>query len=517
MSEAKLPPNENERLAELRRLGILDTTPEKAFDDLTFLASQICQTPVALVSLVDEERQWFKSRVGLELTETPRDQAFCAYAIHDSSMMVVSDTHEDPRFRDNPLVMGDPYVRFYAGVPLSVRSGLNIGTLCVLDSRPRDLSSSQRLALEALGRQVRRVLEYRQFSYVAETFLAYSPLFVALKESSGRYEFVNAAWRNALEAHGDPIGKTSAEWVSDDPSAAEADRIDLETLRNGRAELSTVSDAFGLQNRKWIVNRFPVAMLSGQPGIGIVGVDVTETIRAEERLGEAERRLEHAARVQSIGMVASTVAHEFNNALMGIAPNAELLHRMAEEGSKQKKAATAILASVKQTKGLIQQILRYGRPAEPLLHEIDLRQWLIESVPLLQSLAGPTIDIQLEVPEREMMVRVDHDQLHQILANLVSNSRDAMGGSGQVVLRLNDEQTAARLSVSDSGAGIPPEHVQKIFEPLFTTKRLGTGLGLAVARQMIESHGGSLEVASELGKGATFHLRLPLISDIAAG
>lgn len=157
-----LPKNEDERINALRRTGVLDTDPERNYDDLTFVASLICGTPIALISLVDSGRQWFKSRVGLEVSQTSRDSSFCAHAIHDSKIMVVHDTLEDPRFVDNPLVTGDPGIRFYAGAPLTSTEGFAFGTICVIDRVPRDLTEPQHRALEALSRQVSSLLELRQ-------------------------------------------------------------------------------------------------------------------------------------------------------------------------------------------------------------------------------------------------------------------------------------------------------------------------------------------------------------------
>jgi GAF domain-containing protein len=161
---SRLDPAEEDRLAALAEYCVLDTAAEAEYDDLTRLAAHVCGTPIALVSLVDRDRQWFKSRVGLAAAETPREQSFCAHAVAQKATLVVSDATADPRFAANPLVTGNPSIRFYAGSPLTTPSGHALGSVCVIDRRPRALEPAQLTALEALSRQVVRLLELRRLT-----------------------------------------------------------------------------------------------------------------------------------------------------------------------------------------------------------------------------------------------------------------------------------------------------------------------------------------------------------------
>ena len=184
--KARIPVTEAERLAALRNYRILATPPEASYDDITLLASEICETPIAAVTLIDSDRQWFKSKLGMDVSETPRDVAFCAHTILSPDLLEVPDTREDARFADNPFVQRDPGVRFYAGAPLITPNGQALGSLCVIDLVRRNLTASQNASLRALSRQVVVQLELRRHFALQEDARR------SLEESQGQLQEANA-------------------------------------------------------------------------------------------------------------------------------------------------------------------------------------------------------------------------------------------------------------------------------------------------------------------------------------
>jgi hypothetical protein len=167
-SESKMPAPrpayENRRLKALEQYRILDTAPERLYDDITRLACLLCRTPIAFISLVDRHRQWFKAKVGIDDAETPRDISFCAHTIMGHELLIIPDASQDPRFVESPLTQGPPHIRFYAGLPLVTPNGEAVGALCVVDRKPRTLAPEEADALHCLGRQVVQLLEFRRIS-----------------------------------------------------------------------------------------------------------------------------------------------------------------------------------------------------------------------------------------------------------------------------------------------------------------------------------------------------------------
>ncbi|OBS10563.1 PAS domain S-box protein [Acidihalobacter prosperus] len=231
---APMPTNEADRLEALRRYAVLDTPPESDLDEIAALASEVCETPIALISLVDEHRQWFKSRLGLDASETPRDLAFCAHAILGDSIFEVPNALEDPRFRFNPLVVGAPDIRFYAGMVLTTSDGFNLGTLCVIDREPKRLTERQRGILERLGRQVSRMLalrvtlrHYAEQAAFQEALLSSAGAAIIACTPDGRISRFNAAAEAMLGYRArDVIGRIATDLLLPEDRRAAANLAD---------------------------------------------------------------------------------------------------------------------------------------------------------------------------------------------------------------------------------------------------------------------------------------------------
>jgi PAS domain S-box-containing protein len=318
-----IPSTERERLAALRSYNILDTTPDPDFDSLVKLASFICRTPVALLSLVDEDRQWFKAKVGIEASETPRHISFCTHAIAASGMMVIPDAEEDERFRGSPLVVGEPRIRFYAGMPLVTSEGHKLGTLCVIDHEPRTLKPEQLEALEILAHQAVALLELRRGrDNLARTFQAlrsledkFSKIFhsspAAITISSldeGRYIDVNDAFLHTTGySREEIIGRNTLEvgfWA--DP----ARRVEIVKLLEQHGNVRDQEIQFRTKDGKVRTGLLSAEhfALGSVPCLLAVTKDISEWKQAQEELRKSQAHLARAQQIARLGSWESDLA-----------------------------------------------------------------------------------------------------------------------------------------------------------------------------------------------------------------
>ena len=325
-----IPDNEPERLAALKGFEILDTPPEEAFDRITRTVAAFLDVPIALVSLVDESRQWFKSRHGLDAGETPRDIAFCAHAILDDQVLVVDDATKDKRFADNPLVSGEPNIRFYAGAPLCTRDGFRLGTLCAIDYEPRELTKAQEQVLSDLAQVVVDEMELRfatqksmdsQVRTLKESeaklreILENSPVGVAIvshadddNQVTGKRLFVNSAF---VQMFG---GASSEEMIEAEISDSWVDLDQLHAVEKLMKNRDDLVDLEVLRRRRdgtewWaLMNSRPISF-EGRACTMVWHFDMTERKRAEEALRESENLLNSIIENVPVGLLIKNADH----------------------------------------------------------------------------------------------------------------------------------------------------------------------------------------------------------------
>ena len=532
MQRPAIPANETERLAALYRYQILDTPPEQDFDDLTQMAAQICETPIALISLIDEHRQWFKSRVGLNVIETPRDISFCGHVVAEESLLVIPDTTQDARFADNPLVSQDPKIRFYAGVPLLTPDQYVLGSLCVLDRQPRTLTDPQIQQLKRLSRLVISHLELRRNEAAAR-------LLASAVESSDdaiitqTLDGLITSWNVAAErlfgyTQAEAFGQPMAMLVP--PDHLEEDWQMMDRIKQGER-----LDHFETVRLHKIGARLDVSITISPlqdttrqiVGVSTIVRDITEQKRSEQ----AAHLLSQAIAISKAkSEFLASMSHELRtplNAVLGMAEG--LLDGVfGEVNSEQNEALQTIERSGSHLLSLINNIL--------VLSNLESCQLDLTCVPTAAALLCESsmalirpqalkkaIRLEMQLLPNLPDLLVDRQRICQVLINLLSNAVKFTPAGGQVLLKVfltpqadrQGLQNSLRLAVIDTGIGIAPENFSKLFHPFaqidsaLNRQYEGTGLGLALVKHIVELHGGQVGVSSEVGVGSCFTVDLP--------
>lgn len=539
----QLPPilsNEAERLAALRRYDILDTPAEPEFDDFTRLAAQICGTPVALITLIDTERQWFKSKVGVPMSETPREMAFCTHTIQGRDLLEISNLSEDIRFHDHPLVANNPSARFYAGAPLITPDGMGLGTLCVLDVVPRHLTPEQRDAIQTLSRQVMAQLELRRFNQHLK--LVVEERTAALLEGEERFrqlaEFSSDVfWFVGLQPARSLFISPAVEkvwgWPAENfPQDAPVWQTAIHADDRSRVQklwqacLLSQTPGFEAEYRivrpdgsmRWVLdNGTPIRNASGEiVRLGGMAKDITESKQVETHRLRTQR-------LESIGTLAGGIAHDLNNALAPILMVTSLLRMQYPNGTE---LIDTVESSAKHGADMVRQLLTFAKGVEGARLSIQPLHLLREMEKIVKGTFPKNIQLRTDFGKNLHVLLGDSTQLYQVLLNLCVNARDAMPEGGTLTLAAENTEIDAASAraipegrpgryvvwrVTDTGTGIPPEIIERIFEPFFSTKATdkGTGLGLSTVIGIVKSHGGFVQVISALGRGSTFAIYLP--------
>ncbi|MDY6946732.1 MAG: PAS domain S-box protein [Pseudomonadota bacterium] len=519
-----MPANETSRLLALRSYDILDSGAELGYDDITLLASRICNTPISVISLIDEHRQWFKSKIGLQGSETAREVAFCAHAILSPDQVLnVPDARLDARFAGNPFVTGDPHIRFYAGAPLVSADGFALGTLCVIDTQPRELQPEQIEALQALSRQVMALFEERRTSATLRGVMqaltrseslfreAYenAPIGIALVSIAGEWLRVNQLLCDMLGYSAEELTRTTFQAITY--------HEDLETdLRQVQQVLAHEIRSYQMEKRYlhkaghvvWAQLNVSLVSDGSRPLYFVAQIqDINERKSAERAKAEFLTMVSHELRTPvtalrgALGILAAGAAGELPpkaQALTALADrNADRLHRLVNDILDIDKIESGAFA--------------YRRG------DVDLNQLVAQAAIDLKPYADQyqvQIEVHSDLPRA--FVHADSDRLMQVLANLISNAVKYSPPGGQIELHVSRTQQHIRVSVTDHGEGIPEEFRANIFEKFAqanwtaTNPKGGSGLGLNISRAIIEHHGGVLSFRTELRTGSTFYFELPV-------
>ena len=526
MQTPALPVDEVERLAALHSLCILDTPPEERFDRITRLAQALFHVPFCLVSLVDAERQWFKSAQGLGVRETPRSLSFCGHAILGHRTFIVEDAREDPRFHDNPYVAGEPHIRFYAGHPLRSIDGHHIGTLCLLDREPRHLIQEQIDALADLAAIVENEIRLVAAAQLRESairaqelvrkFFTLSLDMLCIATFDGYFQRLNPAWWKTLGYNPEDLyGKPFIEFVH--PDDRERTARETERLRHGGTTVSFENryrcrDG-SYRNLLWSSASDPEARL-----FYAVARDITQIRRVEEDLRHAYHMVEEASQAKSRFL--ANMSHEFRTPLNSVIGFADVLMESSPaSNSEQRSYLERVRTNGIHLLQLVNDILDLSKieagKLELRLQPVSLAE-LVGSIvnDLSVQAQSKGIELTTTLPDDLATLHTDAQRLRQVVINLVGNAIK-FTDRGSVTVQVcvyPDSHTPQRLDVVDTGIGIPAAQLNTVFEAFqqvdgsTARKYPGTGLGLAICKSLVERMGYTITVESEMGRGSTFSI-----------
>lgn len=529
---ASLPENEVSRLAALHGHQLDFFTNEVSFDHITQLAAKLFQCPISLVTLVDETHQRFKSHHGLLACATPRDMSFCAHAISAGKSLIVLDAAQDERFKGNPLVVGDPNIRFYAGALLTDKQGFHLGTLCIIDNKPRQTFTADEMAsLENLSQIAMDSISVRS-SYSAEiaqkkildNIFDQIPLGIFVKNAKDdfRFYFVNSYANELFECSDNQIINLTDFDLFRKEEAAFFRATDINVMKE-HSVVKISEEKVTTKRGTWTArtHKIPLYDENGDPFL-LMGLieDITDQIRQKEQLEEATRIAQDANRAKSEFL--ANMSHEIRTPLNGVLATAELFTETNLD-EKQKKYLSLIQSSGAILLGLINDILDYSKIEANMLelseqafdlHRVMELTFQLFEIPAQNKGLTFTATIHPDVPS---WIIADPQRLRQIVVNLLSNAlKYTTTGTVSVAIDVVEEQGQPRLfiSVQDTGRGIPENAQNMIFEKFTRINKAefitGTGLGLAICHSLVNLMGGTIGVASKLDAGSTFWFHIPL-------
>lgn len=510
---------EADRIAELRSYEILDTAPESNFDDLVLIAASQCEAPISFISLVDENRQWFKASLGLDVKETDRENSLFNHAVKVGEPLIVEDTTKDPRFSLNPLVISEPFIRFYAGFPL-ISNGHVLGALSVIDTKPRVLSAKNRLILEALARQILNQLqlrvsikkqtelklkilgEYKRYLFLVDNLREV----VFQTNEDGHWIFLSASWEKIMgHSISDSLGRSYLDFVIlEDRTKCEEK---FRPRESEKQEYSSQLVRFLTKETKTVWIEIFERKLYSDSGIfiGTTGTltDVTDQVNQNQKTEDQKLKLIQTARLLALGDMAAGISHEINNPLAIIRASAQMLGRTLMEDKFDKALVKETFEKIDST---VVRIAKIISGLKSIANDGDKGPFLDFSVETIVSDAldlcqtrfrdlGVQVD-QIEIP-LNLSIECRHVQLSQVILNLLLNAFDAVENSLVKKIRIQtiEKPETVEIKIFDSGPGISSNIKDLIMEPFFTTKGplKGMGLGLSLSKRIVEAHQGTLK------------------------
>lgn len=556
--------DETERLAILDSYGILDTPAEQAFDDVVKLASQLLDAPIAAVNLIARNRQWFKSEVGLGTREMPLDDSICKFALLEDQLMIVPDTREDARFACNPLVTGEPGLRFYAGQLLKSKAGIPLGTLCVLDVKPRPqgLTQQQQFVLATLAQQIMSQIELRKVlkdqavliarqaeverglresqrraleaSRQAEAerrrtdaLLEAAPVGIIIADANGAIVKMNAEHRRMLGLHPEAAdlgpGQPWQGWWADG------------SARHGQAlaphEWPLAQALLGEESPRQVIEIASIdvagprriVLNSGRPvrdetgaiiGAVIAQMDITDRVDAESALRTADQKKDEFL---------AMLAHELRNPLAPIMSASAILANFHFDEGVVRRTGAIIARQAGHMTSLINDLLDVSRVTRGKVQldtaELNIRDVIADAIEQVRPLLTRHLHhLDVLLAPVQVMVKGDRKRLVQVFANLLGNAAKYTPDGGRIELLLEARARTLTVSIRDNGVGMSAELIDSAFD-LFSQgvqgldrSQGGLGVGLALARSLVQLHGGVVSAKSDgAGMGCQLEVTLPRV------
>ncbi len=521
MIEAQPTADEEDRLAQLRALEILDTDADERFDSITRIAARLLDAPIALVSLVDAKRQWFKARVGLDPPELDRSISFCGHAIQARQPFVIPDTLRDDRFHDNPLVTGPPHIRSYVGQPIAGPGGALLGTVCIIDRKPRQFDADELATLAALGHWVElelaaahpaganpeaivRSLNRARFWDLTQDLFCIAGTDAYFKDINPTFTKVLGFSREHL------LSKPFLDFVH--PDDVEATQAEVARLAHG---LPTIHFENRYRRRDGEYVWLDWTATPRDDVLFAVARDVTQAKLLQKQLVDTTAAL--AQSNEELSMFASVASHDLQEPLRKITAFGSRLEETTRAGlgEQGRDYLGRMLGAADRMRALIDDLLVYARvttKARPS-EVVDL-DGVVAAV--LDDLAPAIAEAGAQV-EVDQLPRVEADpvQMGQLLQNLISNAIRYRSPDRPAHIRIRAEggDSEHRLAVTDNGIGFEAEYSERIFRPFERlhgrTEYAGTGMGLAICHKIVQRHGGSIAATSQPGHGSTFTVTLP--------